>query len=184
VSSILKKIILVFSILVLVLFISLIITAWTMGMFSQVTVTRENRGPYNVVSLPHQGSYRGIHQKIDQVNQFLAEKQIFHAIACGIYYDDPAAIPLDSLISEGGWFIEDSVYVQPPYRLKEIPRRQVAVARIEANPAVAGFKTYPALNQWMQDNHYQADTTAAIVELYHPDKLVEVEVCLMPLSQN
>ena len=170
-SSIIKKIILIFSILVFILFISLIIAAWTMGMFSTVTVSQEERGPYYVVCLPHQGSYRGIHHKIEQVNQVLAERQIFHAVACGIYYDDPAKVPLDSLFSEGGWLVTDSIHVQPPYRLKMIPLRQVAVARIYANPAIAGFKNYPALTNWMQQNQYRADTTKAILELYHPDEI-------------
>lgn len=175
-SSLLKKMVMIISVIVFILFIALIIAAWSMGMFSPVTVSDQMRGPYYIVSIAHTGSYRGISEKIETVAQMLEKKQIEHSIACGIFFDDPSVVPFDFLRSEGGFLIQDSITVDSIFIMNRIPKRKVVVASIEANPALAWFKTYPALNGWIAKNSYQTDTSKPIIELYHTDGLVEVEL--------
>ncbi|TFG99380.1 MAG: hypothetical protein E4H13_08935, partial [Calditrichales bacterium] len=136
------------------------------------------RGPYQAIVLPHSGAYRGIHNKIDSVMAGITKHQINATIAIGVYYDDPAKVPIADLRSEAGFIISDSVVMDPPFRTIKIPARHVLLAAIKANPALAGFKTYPALKNWIDKNQIQVDTTQAIVERYHPDGLVEVELAI------
>jgi hypothetical protein len=175
-SSILKKLVIVLAIVVFVLFIALMLAAWTMGMFSSVSVTSLDRGPYFIVSLHHNGPYRGINQKIEDVSMMLNEQRIEHKIACGVFHDDPAILPAEQLRSQGGYIVSDSIAVSPPFTCEQIDRRKVAMASIEANPAIAGFKTYPALSDWMRIYNYTTDSTRATLELYHPNGIVEVEL--------
>jgi hypothetical protein len=178
-SSFLKKLVIIISVLIFILFISLLVAVWTMGMFSPVSITKDRRGPYYVVILSHKGSYQGISQKIDEVSIMLTENQIEHRVACGIYYDDPAKIAIEELRSEGGFLVTDSIQVTPPFKCLKFPARSVGVASIEANPAIAGFKTYPALLDWIDKYKFESDTLQPTIELYHNNGIVEVELPLV-----
>ena len=162
-SAFIKKLVIILSAVILILFISLIIAAWSLGMFSSVSVIQEQRGPYFVVMQPHMGSYQGLSQKIDEVSLMLSAHQIKHLTACGIFYDDPAKIAVEELYSEGGFIVTDSLTVNSPFKCSKLPSRTVSVASIEANPSIAGFKTYPT------------------IELYYTNGLVEVE---LPILKN
>ena len=58
----------------------------------------------------------------------------------------------------------------------KIPNRLLSVASIEANPAIAGFKTYPALLDWINKYNFKHDTLTPTIELYHTNGIVEVEL--------
>jgi len=175
-SSFLKKLVIIISVVIFILFISLLIAAWSMGMFSTVYVMEEQRGPYFVVVLSHVGSYQGISKKIDDVSSMLTENQIKHLTACGIFYDDPVQTAIEDLRSAGGFLINDSIKVAPPYKCYRIPTRSVTVASIEANPAIAGFKTYPALQDWLDKYKFNHDNFTPTIELYYANGIVEVEL--------
>ncbi len=178
-SSFLKKLVIIISVVIFILFISLLVAVWTMGMFSPVSVTKDKRGPYFAVILSHTGSYQGISQKIDEVSIMLTENQIEHRVACGIYYDDPAKIAIEELHSKGGFLVTDSIKVAPPFKCLKLPVRSVGFASIEANPAFAGFKTYPALLDWIDKYNFEPDTLQPTIELYHNNGIVEVELPLV-----
>jgi hypothetical protein len=175
-SSFLKKLVIILSVVIFILFISLLISAWSMGMFSTVSVTQDLRGPYYVVILKHVGSYQGISEKIDLVSSMLTENQIDHSTACGIFYDDPVQTAIEDLRSAGGFLVSDSIKVAPPYECDKITTRSVSVAAIEANPAIAGFKTYPALQDWIDKYKFNHDISKPTIELYYTNGIVEVEL--------
>jgi len=181
-SSFLKKLVIIISVVIFILFISLLIAAWTMGMFSSVSVKQDNRGPYYAVLLSHKGSYQGINRKIDDVSNMLKEKNIEHTVACGIYYDDPVKIAIEELRSAGGFLVADSLEVSSPYKCLKLPIRFVCVASIEANPSIAGFKTYPALLDWIDKFNFEHDTLKPTIELYHTNGIVEVELPLLTIE--
>ena len=178
-SSFLKKLVIIVSIVIFILFISLIVAAWTMGMFSSVSVSEEKRGPYYAVILSHTGSYRGISQKIEDVSAMLTENRIVHSVSCSIFYNDPSKTDIKELRSDGGFLVNDSIEVPSPYQCLKLPLRSVGVALIEANPAIAGFKTYPALLDWIDSYNIEQDTLQPIIELYHNNGIVEVELPLL-----
>jgi hypothetical protein len=176
VSALLKKIVIIVSVVIFILFISLLIAAWTMGMFAPVSVKEAERGPYYAVTLSHKGSYRGISQKIEAVSDWLTDNQVKHSVACAIFYDDPATINIEDLHSEGGYLIDDSLDVSLPFQCLRFPARLTGVASIEANPAIAWFKTYPALLDWIEKYDVVHDTLQPIIELYYNNGVVEVEL--------
>ncbi len=178
-SSLLKKLVIIISVVIFILFISLLIAAWSMGMFSAVSVTESQRGPYFIIVHSHMGSYEGISEKIDAVSAMLSEKQIRHSTACGLFYDDPAKTAIAELRSAGGFLVRDSLKVPEPFVCLRIPDRLTAVASIEANPAIAGFKTYPALFDWIKKHHIEHDSLTPTIELYHTNGLVEVELPIL-----
>jgi DNA gyrase inhibitor GyrI len=178
-SSFLKKIVIIISIVIFILFISLIVAAWTMGMFATVSISEDNRGPYYTVILSHKGSYQGMSQKIDDVSALLTENRIVHSIACGIFYDDPSKTDIGKLRSAGGFLVNDSIEVSSPYQCLKLPARAVGIASIKANPAIAGFKTYPALLDWLHKYNFEHDTLQPTIELYHNNGIVEVELSLL-----
>ena len=55
-----KKIIIIFSVVVLVLFIALVIAAWILGTFASVKIEHADRGPYGMVILAQPDSYQNI----------------------------------------------------------------------------------------------------------------------------
>lgn len=181
-SSFIKKLVIILSVVILILFISLIIAAWSLGMFSAVSINQEQRGPYFAVIQSHVGSYQGLNQKIDEVSHMLSQRQIKHTTACGIFYDDPSKTAVDELYSEGGFIVTDSLNVDPAFKCLKLPTRSVSVASIEANPAIAGFKTYPALLDWLEKYNYAHDEKNPTIELYHTSGLVEVELPILKVK--
>jgi len=175
-SATLKKLIMVLAVSVFILFIILLIAAWNMGAFAPVEVTSAERGPYYFVSLHHKGSYSQIVEKIQTVENMLKEKNIPFIRTAGIFYDNPAYIKPEDLRSNGGCIVSDSVKVDTPFVFMTIPKRQVAIAKIEASPAIAPFKTYPALFDWMQENDMVADEGQITFEMYFTEGFVEVEM--------
>jgi hypothetical protein len=175
-SSFLKKLVTIISVVIFILFISLLIAAWSMGMFASVSVSQDQRGPYYVVVNRHMGSYQGISNKIEGVSEMLLEKRINHSVACGIFYDDPAKMAIEELRSAGGYLVADSLDVPHPFICLKIPQRLICLASIDANPAIAGFKTYPALLDWITKYNFEHDTLTPTIELYHANGLVEVEL--------
>lgn len=177
-SSFIKKLVIIVSVIIFILFISLLVTAWTMGMFSPVLITQEKRGPYNAVILSHKGSYQGLSEKIDKVSAMLTENQVNHSVACAIFFDDPSKTEREQLRSQGGFLVLDSLVVSAPFECIQFPVRSVCIASIEANPAIAGFKTYPALLDWIEKYESEHDTLKPTIELYFNNGVVEVELPL------
>lgn len=147
-----------------------------MGMFEAVSEFTADRGPYYVISLDHEGPYQGISTKIEEVSEMLTSRNIKHSTKCVLFFDDPARIPVEDLRSQGGFLVSDSTEVDSPFVCQKVPVRYVAVASIEANSAVAWFKTFLALEDLKKKNNLTTDTLQVAMELYHPDGLVEVEL--------
>ena len=181
-SSFIKKLVIIVSIIIFILFISLLVATWTMGMFSTVSVNKDNRGPYYAVTLAHKGSYQGISQKMDEVAAMLRENRIEHSVACGIFYDDPVKTDIEELRSKGGYLVKDSIKVSLPFECLKLPARSVGVASIEANPAIAWFKTYPALLDWIEKYNFKHDTLQPTIEMYYSNGIVEVELPLLKIE--
>ena len=177
----LKKIIIIFAIVVLILFIALVVAAWYLGTFASVKLNLEDRGPYDLVVQSQLDSYHKITNVIENVETMLDEKKIKHTTAIVIFYDDPTRIPLQHINIRAGYIVPDSVEVNPPLIFKTIDKRKVAVASIKANPVIATFKTYPAIQEWMQQNGYVEVSSEPTIELYYSNGLVEVE---MPVIGN
>jgi len=174
-STILKKIIIIIGILALVLFMAVIGASWYMGAFSSVEISQKYRGPYNFVYIEHIGPYHLISAKIEKVKVYLDNHQIKYMHAAGMYIDDPSKVSESELKSYAGFLVNDSITVEEPYKFMKIPKRNVLLAKIEAHPAVAPFKIYPAYHEWLEDNKEKVIPAGPPLELYVAEKEVEVE---------
>ncbi len=183
-SSLVKKLIIIFGILVLFLFIAFIGAAWYLGAFNSVDVTLAERGPYYFVFLEHRGMYQKIAEKIEQVHEYLENRQIELVHPAAQYLDDPKTHMPAELRSRGGWIVSDSVAVDSPYILTTIEKRSTALARIRAHPAIAPFKTYPALDNFLMHAGRDRDTAKTVLEIYYDSGVVEVELPVLPEKQN
>jgi DNA gyrase inhibitor GyrI len=177
--SLFKKFIIVFAVIIFFLFFALLIALWYLGAFASVKVVSEERGPYYIVTLAHEGHYQRIMYTIEQVDTMLKERGIVGLRAVALYDDNPAAVLPDQLQSRGGFIVRDSVKVDSPFVLQKIEQRSVAIAAIKAHPTVAPFKTYPALYEWINRKGYEVITEQPILELYHDKDLVEVEMSIL-----
>ena len=64
-----------------------------------------------------------------------------------------------------GFLVADSIGVEEPLQFMVLPQAKYIVAKIEANPMVAAFKTYPALEKWVKENKYTV--VGAALEIYN-----------------
>jgi hypothetical protein len=171
----LKKFIIVVSVLVFILFLGFITAAWFMGAFEPVDISRSENGPYYFFTFRSPMIYRQIPEKNEELKKRLAEYDINHFVPGALILDDPMTIPLSDINARGGLIIPDSIAVTAPYDILRIPRRNVVVAFIDANPAIATFKTYPALSEWLR-NHTDHSAQLPFLEIYHPDESVSTEM--------
>jgi hypothetical protein len=160
----------------LLLIIVLFISAWNMGVFASVVITSGERGPYYLVTHKHTGSYEMIYQKIKQIQKYLDEKNINPLYPAVILAGNPFELSLSKLDARGGFIIKDSTGVDTPFVLQRITKRWVVTAAIKANPAIAPFKTYPALANFIRRDNIKQDSLKKIIELYHNNKSVEIEL--------
>lgn len=181
-SEFVKKFVIAFAIIILFLFLALIGTAWHLGAFADVEIQVTERGPYNIVCLENIGNYRGIAEKIDSVAIYLADRNITFGQAVAIYFDDPAETAVEDLKSYGGFIVLDSVAVDDRYISLTYPRRPVVVARVEAHPMIAPFKTYPRIKEWLEDEKQTSDPEIPAMEIYDENNFVEVEISLINIS--
>ncbi len=90
-------------------------------------------------------------------------------------YDDPMARPLPQVGTRAAYLLADSVMIDPPNILLSVPSGKVVSAVIDANPAIAPYKTYPAIREWCERHHLTPDTTGVIIEFYQPNGTIRVE---------
>ena len=159
-----KRLFLLFGILT-ILIIALIFILFKVGLFAKPELTLIERGPYNYVYTEHSGSFQKVTEAHEKTEELVNKQEIKIIIPCGVYLNDPSSFEDDMLQWRVGYLVEDSVVVKQPLLFDTISRATYIVAKIKAPPAIAAFKTYPALERWVLDNNYQI--TGPAVELYY-----------------
>ena len=148
------------------------------GAFNPVKIKKTVTGPYEIACLDNIGPYKNIGKKIEGAAILLAEQKIKSEAACGVYYDDPRVVPTEKLRSKGGFIVKADTKLKILEELK-IPKREVVVAKLKANPALAAMKTYPAIEKWAKKNNYKLKSPS--FEIYHDNGVVEVQ---MPITKK
>jgi hypothetical protein len=177
--NIIRKIIIIIIVIIILSIIILFISAWKMGIFASVTITTGERGPYHIVTFQQSSSYELIYHKVEQIQNYLHKKDIESMYSAGIIVENPLGISLDKVKAQGGCIIQDSTGIDTPFVLKKIAKRRVLIASIKANPAIAPFKTYPALANQIRRENIKQDFLNRVIELYHNNGLVEIELPIL-----
>lgn len=147
---------------------------WYLGIFQNIEVTKQERGPFTMVYLEHVGSYSKVGDKIEQVSAYLEKNNIEGDIAVGEYFDDPQMTPADKLRSNIGFIVDENVSVSEPYNMKTVELKAYAVAEFKGLPQVGPFIVYPAMGKWCETNGYEMN--GPCFELYRMvDEKIETE---------
>ncbi len=170
-SAKVKKVFIIILSVIAVLAIGVVILLYRAGVFADPQVTLGEQGPYSYVFMSQTGSFENFYNAQQDLDKIVREENITVGIPCGIFMDDPAKVKQEDLRWQVGYLVEDSVSVDPPLEFSVIPKGLYAIASIKAHPAVAAFKTYPALTKWINKNKYKIIGPA--LELYREDGVVE-----------
>ena len=182
--GIFRKIAITFAILAFVLFIVLVITAWTLGAFSNVELTRQDSGPYYFITFSEHTSYQAVPVSLKHLKELGAVQDDLNPQPAALILNDPMTTALQELQAFGGYIISDSVQAGAGQKLFKIEKRMVVKASIDANPTIATFKTYPALSEWLRKNYRSYSSELPYLEIYHADDGVSVEMPLIPVSPD
>ena len=180
--ALLRKIIITFALIVLVLFLALIVAAWILGAFDSVQITETSGGPYYFISFDSRSGFQDIPANIQEIKNRLNLPLETELISAAMIFCNPMMIPLNEVEVTGGLIISDSIYVSSPLRLTRIEKRSIVSATLEANPSIAIFKTYPALSEWLRKNDREYKLKLPFIEIYYNDDKVTVEMTIVPLE--
>ncbi len=174
-SAIFKRIIFVLAIVTTLLFFSLIGAAWYLGAFATVKVSKvENPIKYFITS-SGKGTYQNTMNDLNTLKAHIERSSLPAGEPAILLYDDPLLSPLPKVTSRAAFVLPDSITIDPPYRLLVLPPRETIRAVIDANPAIAAYKTYPAIREWYLRYKLNPDTAGIIIEYYQPDGFIVVE---------
>jgi hypothetical protein len=174
---ILKKILIVISVIIVVLFLAFMVAAWHYGAFASVRAPNlAHRPSVYIATLDNTYAAYELDKQIRIIDSLLLQKNITNDGTMALFFDNPIHIRTDSIEAIGAILLATAVVLDSPLTLLKIPERKTAVTSIEAHPAIAPFKTYPALQRWLYNNGYQYDLELPIIEYYLPQTIVKVEI--------
>jgi hypothetical protein len=173
----LKKIITVASVLIALLFLAFVIAAWHYGAFASVkTITLEQRPALYAAILPGIYSPYEIEYQIRVIDSLLLQKNIDNKGTLALFFDSPLEVTADSIRATAAILLAGAITLDSPLTVFKIPERRIASISIQAHPAIAPFKTYPALQRWLFNNGYRYNPEVPIIEYYFHQNTVEVEM--------
>ena len=178
-SSIFKRIVCIIAIVTALLFFSLIGAAWYLGAFSSVETSTIHRPVQYFIAAPDSGNYEQALGALNQLKAYLESTSLAVGLPAVMLYDDPMVRPLPKVSTRAAYLLADSVKIDPPNVFLSVPSGNAVSAVIDANPAIAPYKTYPAIREWCERHHLTPDTTGVIIEFYHPDGTIRVEFPVM-----
>jgi len=178
----LRKIIITFALIVLILFLALTVAAWIMGAFDSVQITETSGGPYYFISFDSQSGFQDIPANIQEIKNLITLPPETEQISAAMILSNPMMIPLNEVEVIGGLIVSDSISVSSPLQLTRIEKRSIISATLEANPSIAIFKTYPALSEWLRKNDREYKLKLPFIEIYYNDDKVIVEMTIVPLE--
>lgn len=115
-----------------------------------------------IVYVEHVGPYDQLEPIFGQLATYAVEKGLAFNMV-GLYYDDPATVPAESLRSELGIQVEEGFQPDSGYMVKEIPAHEVVYAIIKG-PYDKIALEYPNIMKWMEEKGYEM--TGPITEIY------------------
>lgn len=115
-----------------------------------------------IVYVEHVGPYDQLEPIFDQLVAYAIEKGLALNLV-GLYYDDPATVPAESLRCELGIQVEEGFEPDSGYMVKEIPAHKVVYAIMRGAYDKIAME-YPNIMKWMEEKGYQM--TGPVTEIY------------------
>lgn len=161
----------IISVAVIVIVIAVASLLAYLGMFSKVTVTEKEMGPYTYAYQKFVGSYYKTGAVFQTVNGLLKTAGVEGESGIGVYYDNPATVEASKLRSDCGAIIAAGD-VEKIKKIKELsvatqPKAMFLVVELPVKNSlsymVGPMKAYPAIGKIMLEKKYKP---AAGIELY------------------
>jgi hypothetical protein len=167
-SQLLKKIVIVFSVLVFILFIALIVSAWLLGAFSPVSIRLDDREGGFYLCAVEKVVYAKIPEQLAQIKSLSRADSLGYKYDGALIYSDPTVTALGDVLARAVILLKDSLSVEPPLGVHRLEPGKIISASIEANPAIAVFKIYPAISDWLSKNRQTYRGELPMIEIYSP----------------
>lgn len=149
------------------------------GGFSSVDIEERNVGPMKLVFAEHYGDYSHTKEIQDSIYQALKENGVNAEKGFGIYYDDPANTPTDSLYSLSGCVLE----IRDTNKIKTLKRKGFRIEQMNKTPGIVAsfpyrtqfsillgvYKVYPEFKEYRKEHNLQEKPA---MEIYTPDSII------------
>ncbi len=170
-----------------VLILSVVTFVGYMGMFSTVTISEKEMGPYLYAFKKNIGPYSGTAGVFDSVNNTLTSNGVISETGIGVYFDNPSEVDASKLRSDCGSIIkeEDLVKVKgiKDLSISTIPEMLYITAEFPIKNGLSymfgPMKIYPAMTVHMNKNRYKP---APGIEIYDIKK--EKIIYIMPVIKS
>jgi len=131
--------------------------AFHLGVFKDVEIKEEVRGPYYVLYQKHTGPYFQISEVITKIEQTVKQASLPCDLTFGEYFDNPKEVDADRLRSRGGCLSREN-YSQTPegLELDHLPEQRYVVARFSGSPAIGPWKVYPRVQAYLEERRLHA----------------------------
>lgn len=115
-----------------------------------------------IVYVEHVGPYEQLGPIFGQLAAYAGEKGLSFNMV-GLYYDDPAVVPAESLRCELGIQVGEGFEPDSGYMVKEIPAHKVVYA-VMKGPYDKIALEYPNIMKWIEEKGYKL--TGPVIEIY------------------
>jgi hypothetical protein len=183
-----KIILRILGVIILALALLAVATLAHAGLFTTITISEEEVGPYTIAYEYHVGSYYKVGPVMDGVYEDLKQMGIETNRGVGLYYDNPDDVPSEKLRSEVGSILEASDLdkidqIKNELSTREIPRQRALVAQFPIKNMLsymlAPAKVYKEMNLlWQQQSYPMSEYTIEIYDI--PNKVITY---IMPIEE-
>lgn len=148
-----------FSTLIAVLLLASGAFFYYMGVFDNLSIREERKGPYTFAYAEHKGPYSGVGKTMDELDSKLRASGFNSRDGIGIYYNDPKTTPKEELRSDVGSIITDvdSYKIdenRDKFNFKTLPVRDYVIAEFPIRNSLSymfgPMKAYPAIKKYME----------------------------------
>lgn len=174
-----KNVLIFIGILVLIVILAAFTWLSYMGMFTKITVTEKELGPFTFAYVQHKGEYSKVGPDMNRVYVTLVnDYKITSVTGFAIYYDDPKSVQAADLRSDVGCLLEGTDrhkagLVAKKLSIKQIGKKRYASAEFpmknNLSYALGPIKVYPALSAYIQEKKYPV---GLCIEVYTPKSII------------
>ncbi|TSA19828.1 MAG: hypothetical protein D4R70_06710 [Betaproteobacteria bacterium] len=125
------------------------IYAWWGG-FTEVTITKAQRGPYTYAYLEQAGDYSKLQTLELKADQALRAQGIIAGAPITVLLSNPDTVIVTERRGRVGFLVPLGTTVQAPLAMATIPARQVLSVTVQAGRGLAPGRAYAALDAYLQ----------------------------------
>lgn len=157
--------------------VTIFITLWRAGAFSEVNIQKGTQGGYLLVGADHVGSYQKIGSTFAKVKDAQIAHKMDSSMFVGVYFDDPGTVEESKLRSFAGIVVKDSsegnklLKSNPDFHFVSIKQRNSYFTELKTSGMlsmiIAAVKAYPKLGEAISSDRVSPNAQGMAFEEYH-----------------